>query len=359
MTLEDFGWNAFHAEAFKPFAKPGIVPARVAIEHRGGYQIVTPELGLVPATVTGRLRHALRNNAERPVVGDWVAVQLPKGENKAVIHYVTQRRTKLSRNSAGNETDEQILASNIDVVFVLASLASDLNVRRIERYVAVAADSGAKVVLLLTKADLVSDADADSGAGLMRKAIPGLSVIVISTVRKRGYKEVLTHLNPRDTTVLIGPSGVGKSSLINRICGEEMLPVQEVREDDQKGRHTTTQRELMPLPNGALAIDTPGIRELQIWITEAELAEAFGDIEALSLRCKFTTCRHADDPGCAVRAALESGALPADRLEHYFKLKGEAATLRVRRQGRVAVQESRVKKRLVFKRDEPWSKTGN
>ncbi len=355
MTLEDFGWNAFHAEAFKPFAKPGIVPARVAIEHRGGYQIVTPELGLVPATVTGRLRHALRNNAERPVVGDWVAVQLPKDEKKAVIHYVTKRRTRLSRNSAGNETDEQILASNIDVVFVLASLASELNVRRIERYVAVAADSGAKVVLLLTKADLVENAE--SGADLLRKAIPNLPIIVISTVRKRGYKEVLTHLDPRDTTVLIGPSGVGKSSLINRICGEEMLPVQEVREDDQKGRHTTTQRELMPLPNGALAIDTPGIRELQIWITEAELAEAFADIEALSLKCKFTTCRHANDPGCAVRGALESGALPVDRLEHYFKLKAEAAVLRGRQQGRASVQERRIKKRLVFERDETWSKT--
>lgn len=355
MTLEDFGWNAFHAEAFKPFAKPGIVPARVAIEHRGGYQIVTPELGLVPATVTGRLRHALRNNAERPVVGDWVAVQLPKGEKKAVIHYVTPRRTRLSRNSAGNETAEQILASNIDVVFVLASLASELNVRRIERYVAVAADSGAKVVLLLTKADLVTNPD--TGADLLRAAIPGLPIIVISTVRKRGYKEVLTHLNPRDTTVLIGPSGVGKSSLINRICGEEMLPVQEVREDDQKGRHTTTQRELMPLPNGALVIDTPGVRELQIWINEAELAEAFADIEALSLKCKFTTCRHEDDPGCAVRGALEAGTLPADRLEHYFKLKGEAATLKQRQQGRVSVQERRIKKRLVFERDEPWSPT--
>lgn len=355
MTLEDFGWNAFHADAFKAYAKPGIVPARVAIEHRGGYQIVTPELGLVPATVTGRLRHALRNNAERPVVGDWVAVQLPKGEKKAVIHYVTKRRTRLSRNSAGNETNEQILASNIDVVFVLASLASELNVRRIERYVAVAADSGAKVVLLLTKADLVEDTE--SGAALLRAAIPNLPIIVISTVRKRGYKEVLTHLNPRDTTVLIGPSGVGKSSLINRICGEELLPVQEVREDDQKGRHTTTQRELMPLPNGALAIDTPGIRELQIWITEAELAEAFADIEALSLRCKFTTCRHANDPGCAVRGALEAGTLPADRLEHYFKLKGEAVQLRERQLGRASVQERRVKKRLVFERDDPWSKT--
>jgi ribosome biogenesis GTPase len=322
MNLEDLGWTRFHADAFEPFAQPGIEPARVAIEHRGGYQIVTPELGLIPAGIAGRLRHEMRNPSERPTVGDWVAARISKDGKKAVIHHVTPRRTALSRNAAGRATKEQILAANIDVVFVLASLAGDLNLRRIDRYIAVAAESGAKVVLLLTKSDLASGQAMATAAA--RSAIPGVPVIITSNVKRRGFRDVIGHLKPRSTTVLIGPSGVGKSSLINGICGEEKLDVQEVRESDQKGRHTTTERQLLPLPNGALVIDTPGLRELQVWIEESELREAFADIESLALSCKFTTCRHIDESGCALRSALDNGGLTAARLASYHKLKAEA-----------------------------------
>jgi ribosome biogenesis GTPase len=325
----------------------------VAIEHRGGYQVVEPDLGLVPATITGRLRHALRDNAQRPVVGDWVAMTQPQGEKKAVIHQVLPRRTRLSRNAAGRETQEQILAANIDQVLVTASLALDLNVRRIERYVAVAADSGARVQLLLTKADLSKDPAAE--VAKMKAALGDVPVLAISSFTKKGLKDVRKLLKKGETTVIIGPSGVGKSSLINTLCDDpELLLVQEARGDDQKGRHTTTHRELLPLPNGALMIDTPGVRELQVWIDQAELAEAFAEIEGIGLRCKFTTCRHVDEPGCAVRGEIAAGRITEDRLASYRKLKEEAAQNAERQRHRRQVEEHRVKKRLINDTSEAW-----
>lgn len=349
--LEDFGWNKAHAEDFRLLVTDSrLRPARVAIEHRGGYQVVEPDLGLVPATITGRLRHALRDNAQRPVVGDWVAMTQPQGEKKAVIHQVMPRRTRLSRNAAGRETQEQILAANIDQVLVTASLALELNVRRIERYVAVAADSGARVQLLLTKADLSKDPAAE--VAKMKAVLGDVPVLAISSFTKKGLKDVRKLLKKGETTVIIGPSGVGKSSLINTLCNDEdLLLVQEARGDDQKGRHTTTHRELLPLPNGALMIDTPGVRELQVWIDQAELAEAFAEIEEIGLRCKFTTCRHVDEPGCAVRGEIAAGKITEDRLASYRKLKEEAAQNAERQRHRRQVEEHRVKKRLINEAD--------
>jgi ribosome biogenesis GTPase / thiamine phosphate phosphatase len=349
-TLEDFGWNAGHAADFRAQVAGKLRPARVAIEHRGGYQVVEPELGLVPATITGRLRHDLRDNSKRPVVGDWVAVVQPQGEKKVVIHQVLPRRTRLSRNAAGRETEEQILASNIDQVLVTASLALELNVRRIERYVAVATDSGARVVLLLTKSDLAKD---PAGELAKVQAVLGtVPVMTISSVTRKGLKDVRKLLKRGETTVIIGPSGVGKSSLINTLCDDdELLLVQEARGDDQKGRHTTTHRELLPLPNGALMIDTPGVRELQVWIDEAELAEAFAGLEELALRCKFTTCRHVDELGCMVRAEVAAGRISEERLANYRKLKEEAAQNTERQKQRRQVEEHRVKKRLINEAD--------
>lgn len=345
LTLADFGWNDRHAEAFAALREPRLKPARVAVEHRGGYQIVEPELGLVPATITGRLRHGLRDNSKRPVVGDWVAFQQPGAEKKAVIHHVLPRVTRLARHAAGRETEEQILAANIDLVVVTASLALELNLRRLERYIAVAADSGARVALLLTKADLRPDTAAE--VERLRALFPAIPVHALSIINRKGLKEVRALLRPGETTVLVGPSGVGKSSLINKLCGEEMLPVQEVRETDQKGRHTTSHRELLPLPNGALVIDTPGIRELQVWIDEAELAEAFADIEALSLRCKFTNCRHDNEPGCLVRDEVAAGRLTDARLAGYRKLKQEMEALVDQRRHRRQTEERRSRKRLA------------
>jgi ribosome biogenesis GTPase len=352
MNLEDLGWSKFHAEAFEPFAQAGLEPARVALEHRGGYQVVTPELGLVPAGITGRLRHGLRNAAERPTVGDWVAVRISKDINKATIHHVTPRRTALVRHAVGRASQEQMLAANIDVVFVLASLADDLNIRRIDRFIAVAAESKAKVVLLLTKSDLASGPEL--AAERVRSAVPGVPVILTSTVKRQGFRQALSHLEPRSTTVIIGPSGVGKSSLINGIWGDDRLAVQEVRESDQRGRHTTTERQLLPLPNGALVIDTPGLRELQVWIQETELREAFADIENLALGCKFTTCRHLDEPGCALRSALEQGRLSIERITSYHKLKGEAREQMLQRRH---TEERKTRKRRNSGRQESQSGT--
>jgi ribosome biogenesis GTPase / thiamine phosphate phosphatase len=348
--LEDFGWNAVHAADFKALVAGRFRPARVAIEHRGGYQVVEPDLGLVPASITGRLRHDLRDNSKRPVVGDWVAMTQPQGEKKAVIHQVLPRRTRLSRNAAGRETEEQILAANIDQVLVAASLALELNIRRIERYVAVAADSGARVVLLLTKADLAKDPAAELAK--LQAVLGDVPVLTISSVSRKGLKDVRKLLKRGETSVIIGPSGVGKSSLINTLCDDdELLLVQEARGDDQKGRHTTTHRELLPLPNGALMIDTPGVRELQVWIDEAELAEVFAEIEQRALRCKFTTCRHVDEIGCAIRPEVVAGRIPEARLTHYRQLKEEAAQNAERQRQRRLVEEHRVKKRLINEAD--------
>lgn len=357
MDLRQLGWCPFFKDAFHPFAADGLEPARVFMGHRGGYQIISSH-GELQAEVSGRFRHLAAAPADFPAVGDWVAMSALPEEGKAVIHGVLPRRTKFSRAMAGGAADEQILAANMDEVFIVTSLNTELNHRRLERYLALAWESGARPVVVLTKLDLCSESKALlAGVETIAGEAP---VHAVSGVTGRGLKALSTYLGKGRTVALLGSSGVGKSTLVNALLrDDEFMTVQPVRECDDKGRHTTTHRELIPLPGGALIIDTPGMRELQMWDGAEGLVDAFADIEALAAQCRFGNCQHGSEPACAVRAAVEAGALSADRVESHRKLARESQYVE-RRHDRRAQAEQRRKFKVVTKalRDHPKLRRG-
>ncbi len=289
------------------------------------------------ARVTGRLRHEAAGRADFPAVGDWVAARRQPGEEWATIHAILPRRSRFSRKVAGEDAEEQIVAANIDTVFLVMGLDGDFNPRRMERYLTVAWDSGADPVVLLSKVDLCDDPDA------RRREIEALGapVHLVSAKTGAGMEAIESYLKPARTLALLGSSGVGKSTIVNRLLGEERLRTREVRSSDDRGRHTTTARELLPLPGGALMIDTPGMRELQLWDAAAGLGTAFGDVEELAARCRFTDCGHEAEPGCAVREALASGQLPVQRLTSYHKLQRELVALAARHDRRLEAEQNR------------------
>ena len=342
-ALTDLGWDSGRTAEFEPHAAAGLVPARVSAQHRGAYELFTEE-GELKAVVAGRLEHLAAGAADLPAVGDWVAAELP-AEGTARIRDVLPRRTKISRKVAHLETDEQVLAANVDTVFLVMSLNEDYNLRRLERYVATAWESGAQPVILLTKTDL----DPGWAERLLEVEIVAIGVPVhpVSTVTGEGLDLVRAHLSPGRTIALIGSSGVGKSTLVNTLAGEELLATAEIREDDGEGRHTTRHRQLVVLPGGGLVVDTPGMRELQLWETAEGLAETFADVEELATRCRFSDCAHESEPGCAVRAALEDGTLDFERWTSYEKLQRELAHL-----------ERRLDKRLQADERKRWAKLG-
>lgn len=321
MRLTELGWNDFFAAAFQEArADASLEPARVAVEHRGGY-VLFSERGELIAEASGKLRHATVSAGDRPAVGDWVAVQISPHSNQAKIHAVLPRRTSFSRQTAGKRTDEQVLAANIDAVFVVASLGHESNLRSIERYLAMAWESGAQPAVILTKADLSADVDARVAAV---RAIAGQAAVrAVCSLTGLGMEAVKALLPPTHTAAVLGPSGVGKSTLINHWSGAFVEDTQPVRDADQKGRHTTTHRHLIRLPDGGLIIDTPGLRELQLWEGAAGIESTFDDVEQLAARCRFSNCRHQTEPGCAVRAALEDGRLDPARFESHQKLRRE------------------------------------
>lgn len=332
--LAALGWDADFAREFAPHRAQGRVPARVVAEHRGRY-VVDDGGGERPATLAGRLRHHVRAREHLPAVGDWAA--LGAGEDgAAAVHAVLARRGAFLRKAAGEATEAQVLAANVDVALIATALPADLSERRIERYLALAWESGALPVVVLTKADLAEDVDAAVRA--VRTVAPGADVVAVSSVSGAGVDALARWLRPGRTAVLLGSSGVGKSTLANRLMGGEVMRTGAVREDG-KGRHTTTHRQLVKLAGGALLIDTPGMRELQLWTADAGLDAAFADVEALAVRCRFGDCGHDAEPGCAVRAAAKSGALDPERLASWHRLRRELAWLATRQDEAAAAQE--------------------
>jgi ribosome biogenesis GTPase len=341
--LESLGWNSHFESCFAAHLNHGHHPGRIAGQERTRYTVCT-EFGATAAEVSGRLRFEARAPADFPVVGDWVALSAATALEPAVIQAVLPRKTAFSRNAAGRVAEAQVLAANVDTVFIVAGLDHEFNPRRIERYVVAAWDSGATPVLVLNKADICPDVEAHVGQAL--DTAPGVPVVPVSAKEGSGLGSLTPHLSPGTTVVLLGPSGVGKSSLVNRLAQADLQVVAAVREADGKGRHTTTARELIPLPGGALLIDTPGLRELQLAADESGLDAAFDDIAALAERCRFSDCRHDQEPGCAVKQAMERGELPPSRLASFRRLQRELRRAAVRRSLREAqVERTRIKQR--------------
>jgi ribosome biogenesis GTPase len=309
MTLDDLGWNDFFASTFAPYAEQGLVPARV-VAQKGLTQVSTGEAETY-ADLAGKLRHELKGPggvASHPAVGDWVALRPSTGDGRAVIHAILPRKSKFSRKSPGHRTEEQVVAANVDTIFLVSGLDGDFNPRRIERYLTAAWDSGAQPVVVLNKLDRCDDPET---CLLEAQSIAmGVPVHRVSALKGTNVEELASYLGPGQTVGLLGSSGVGKSTLTNRLLGREVQRTAEVREGDDRGRHTTTHRELFVAPTGGLLIDTPGLREIQLWEGDqgGGIEGAFPDVEALGESCRFADCQHQGEPGCAVQEA--AGELP-------------------------------------------------
>ena len=319
--LEDWGWDARWAEFFGADAAAGLFPARLVEEQRGLFQALTTE-GVKSARTTGNMRHKAEGRADLPAVGDWVALEFPKNEKVALIRRILPRRTKLSRKAAGDVLTEQVIAANLDAVLVMTALNAEFNPRRLERFLTVSRESGAEPVLVLNKLDACPDA-----VPLLEQArsIAGnASVIMISAKTGKGLEALSAWLKPGRTVGLVGSSGVGKSTLVNRLAGNENIKTAETRATDERGRHTTTHRQLFVLPGGGVLLDTPGMREMQFWDSEQGLAKTFEEIESLAPNCRFKDCAHDAEPGCAVKAAIEKGEIAQDRIDAWRKLRTEA-----------------------------------
>jgi ribosome biogenesis GTPase / thiamine phosphate phosphatase len=339
--LEALGWSAHFEEAFAPYADEGLEPARVAVQHRGAYVVCT-QTGDLSAEPSGRLRHDAEAGG-LPVAGDWVVVRRHEDESGAIIHAVLPRRSSISRKAAWLATEEQVLGANIDVVFLVAGLDGDLNLRRLERYLATVWNSGAEPVVVLSKADLCDDVRA-ALAEVQSVAI-GLPVHVASGLTGEGVDELRPYAAENRTVALLGSSGVGKSTLINRLRGEDVQAVAGLRKDG-RGRHTTTARELIRLPSGGLLLDTPGIRELQLWDVGEGFDTTFADIEELAGRCRFADCGHEGEPGCAIQHALSEGTLDEERYNSYRKLQRELHALAVRQDKRLQAEARKERRRF-------------
>jgi ribosome biogenesis GTPase len=363
--LNKYGWNDFFEASFSEYKGKGVTAARIAVEHRNYYELYS-EHGDITADKSGKLFYNSENNIDLPAVGDWVVIRPIPNEKKAVIEAVLPRKTKFSRKRAGVTTEEQVVAANIDTAFIMSSLNQDLNPRRIERYLTLAWDNDVTPVIVLNKADLfnvtrISDSSSPDSARLPAQAgTYGLEEIIseaegisfgtpvhtISALNNIGLNELKKYFKGNKTVAVIGSSGVGKSTLINRLCEWKKMKVSDISLYKDKGRHTTSHRELTVVPGGGLIIDTPGMRELQLWEGGEGLAETFEDIEKLVLECKFSDCKHESEPGCAVKAAMKTGEIDEARFKSYKKLLNEIKYLEGKQNKRAQITEKKKWKKL-------------
>jgi ribosome biogenesis GTPase len=324
--IHQYGWSDALQRQFAESATAGLAPGRVVIQQRGLWALATDE-GELKAELSGKFAREAAPGGY-PVAGDWVAARTDPSLGTAVIHHVLPRSTAFVRKAAGPAGGEQVVAANVDVAFLTASLSAGLNPRRLERYLASAWQSGASPVIVLTKADLCADVEAavDQAQALAF----GAPAHAVCALTGQGLEALAPYLAPGRTAVLLGSSGDGKSTLVNALAGVERMVTQSIRQADGRGRHTTSHRELILLPGGGLLLDTPGMRELGLWDTEEGLSATFDDIDVLATRCRFGDCGHSNEPGCAIREALGSGTLEEDRWRSYGKLKREMAHLESR-----------------------------
>ncbi len=328
MSLQAYGWTDLFEKSFQELDKDGLEPARVVTENREIYGLYTAR-GPLDAALSGRLRHQARGSRDLPVVGDWVAIDgMEHSGSPTRIQVVLPRRTQLSRKAAGNPTREQPVAANLDCALLIMGLDGDFNHRRMERLVVTVWESGANPMVILNKRDLCDEAEQRQQD--IEALIPGVPVHLASFVDGSGVSTLHALIRPGETTVLLGSSGVGKTTLLNRLCGGHRFATRSVRAGDDHGRHTTTQRHLVLLPGGGVLMDNPGIREVGLWNASAGLDTTFADIADLALNCRFRDCAHAEEPGCAVLEAVEERALAAERLGSYRSLQQELRYLSTR-----------------------------
>jgi ribosome biogenesis GTPase len=337
--LEDLGWDEETAAAFEPWReRVDHEPARVAVEFNHLYRLYV-DGGDMEAVVSGRLKHHAASRAELPAVGDWIVARRRPDEDRGSIVHILPRKSRFSRKVAGSVTDEQVVAANVDVVFLVMGLDADFSPRRLERYLLLARDSGASPVVLLTKPDLCADVGARAAdVAVVAGDVP---VHLLNPRSGEGADAVRGYVAHGRTCALLGSSGVGKSTIVNRLVGADVRKTRAVRETDSKGRHTTTHRELVPVPGGGLLLDTPGMRELQLWDVGDAVEQTFDDVERHASACRFSDCRHRIEPGCGVKAAVAAGTLPPERLASYVAFQDELAHLARQQDQRALLEQKR------------------
>lgn len=344
MTLTDLGWNEAFEKEFAPFAKKGWVPARLIRDNKITYGALTEGGCEYEVVMGGKVYHDASCDAELPAVGDWVALEIGTGDLDHVIRARLSRQSCFSRKAPGRSTEEQVLAANVSIVCVVTDAGTDLNLRRMERFFTLIERGGARTLVLVNKSDLHAREENEAAARAIRALSPGAEVIVTSAVNGRNVAEVRRFLEPGVSITFVGSSGVGKSSIVNALLGEEWQEEGEVNEVTGKGRHTTTARELIVLEEGGILIDNPGIREVQMWTDEKTLREKFLDVAEIAAECRFHDCRHGNDAGCAIRAAVAEGRLSEERYRGFIKLDEEIAELTRRLKKRRMTLERRAKR---------------
>lgn len=344
MNLKDYGWNDSFENEWIKTSHEGLFPGRIIADYGQIIRVVTEEGELQVSRPIAKHEEGVLM-----AVGDWVAIQYSQETGAHQICSVLPRMTKFSRTAAGIELKEQIVAANVDIVFLIQSLNRDFNMRRLERYMITAWESGAMPVVVLTKADCCDNVE--EKIAIVNTTVPGVDVYAVSCLTGEGIQEVRKYLSPGKTIALLGSSGVGKSTLLNYLAGRELLKTGEVREDDDRGRHTTTHRELFLLPEGGLILDTPGMRSLSLWEVDAGMEAMFGDIEELVTQCRFFDCQHEREPGCAVRVALKSGALERRRWESWSKLQKEMVNFEHRKEMKQKLKEKQWIKQMSSNKD--------